>query len=149
MTTVGDDLFICVDHVGYAVPDLDEAVKFHSEVLGWTEEHREVNEEQGVAEAMMVSGAQHGETAARLQLLAPLRDDSAIGKFLAKNGPGIQQVAYRVHDVEAVSNTLRERGVRMLYPEPRRGTADSRINFAHPKDTGGILLEIVEPAGEH
>ena len=138
------DLFSCVDHVGYAVPDLDEAVRFHTEVLGWREEHRETNEEQGVAEAMLVTGSAD-QTSARVQLLAPLRADSAIGTFLERSGPGVQQVAYRVDDVVAAADVLRARGVRMLYDEPRRGTAGSRINFAHPKDTGGILLELVEP----
>lgn len=140
-----NDLFICIDHVGLAVPDLDEAVKFHTEVFGWRELHREVNEEQGVAEAMMGTGDQGVENA-KIQLLAPLREDSAIGKFLAKNGQGIQQMAYRVADLDHVSEVLRSRGVRLLYPEPKRGTADSRINFVHPKDAGGVLLELVEPA---
>lgn len=142
-----NDLFICIDHVGLAVPDLDEAVKFHTEVFGWRELHREVNEEQGVAEAMMGTGAQ-GEENAKIQLLAPLRPDSAIGKFLDRNGQGIQQMAYRVADIDKVSEILRERGMRLLYPEPKRGTANSRINFVHPKDARGVLLELVEPAAE-
>lgn len=142
-----NDLFICIDHVGLAVPDLDEAIKFHTEVFGWRELHREVNEEQGVAEAMMGTGAQ-GEENAKIQLLAPLRPDSAIGKFLDRNGQGIQQMAYRVADIDRVSEILRERGMRLLYPEPKRGTADSRINFVHPKDARGVLLELVEPAAE-
>jgi methylmalonyl-CoA/ethylmalonyl-CoA epimerase len=81
-----------------------------------------------------------------IQLLAPLRPDSAIGKFLDRNGPGIQQMAYRVVDIEATSDALRAQGKRLLYPEPRRGTAGSRINFVHPKDAGGVLVELVEPA---
>lgn len=137
------DLFICIDHVGLAVPDLDEAVKFHTEVFGWRELHREVNEEQGVAEAMIGTGTQ-GEENAKIQLLAPLREDSAIGKFLAKGGPGMQQLAYRVADIDHVCEVLRSRGVRLLYPEPKRGTSNSRINFVHPKDAGGVLLELVE-----
>ncbi|PID51086.1 MAG: methylmalonyl-CoA epimerase [Propionibacteriales bacterium] len=139
------DLFICIDHVGLAVPDLDEAVRFHSEVFGWRELHREVNEEQGVAEAMIGTGAQGPENA-QIQLLAPLREDSAIGKFLAKNGPGMQQLAYRVADIDHVCEVLRSRGVRLLYPDPKTGTGGSRINFVHPKDAGGVLLELVEPA---
>lgn len=86
-------------------------------------------------------------TGAQLQLLAPLREDSAIGRFLARSGPGLQQLAYRVADVEEVSRVLRERGLRLLYDTPRRGTAGSRINFVHPKDAGGVLVELVEPAG--
>ncbi|MGB7964551.1 MAG: methylmalonyl-CoA epimerase [Propionicimonas sp.] len=142
-----DDLFVCIDHVGLAVPDLDEAIKFHTEVMGWRVLHRETNEEQGVEEAMIGTGTQGPENA-QIQLLAPLREDSAIGKFLARSGPGMQQLAYRVTDIDAVSATLRERGVRLLYPEPKIGTGGSRINFAHPKDVGGVLLEIVEP-GTH
>ena len=140
------DLFVCIDHVGLAVPNLDEAIKFHTEVLGWRVLHRETNEEQGVEEAMLGTGAQ-GEENAQIQLLGPLSPDSTIGKWLEKNGGkgGIQQLAYRVTDIVAVAAVLRERGVRMLYPEAKIGTGGSRIQFAHPKDTGGILLEIVEP----
>ncbi len=81
-----------------------------------------------------------------MQLLAPLTPESTIAKFLDRSGPGVQQVAYRVTDVEAVSATLRERGLRLLYDAPRRGTAGSRVNFVHPKDAGGVLVELVEPA---
>lgn len=139
-----DDLFVCIDHVGLAVPDLDEAIKFHTEVMGWRLLHRETNEEQGVAEAMIGTGTQGAESA-QIQLLAPLNENSTIAKFLVKNGPGMQQLCYRVKDLDKVSATLRERGVRLLYPEPKIGTGGSRINFAHPKDVGGVLLEIVEP----
>ena len=145
------DLFICIDHVGLADPDLDEAVKFHSEVFGWRELHREVNEEQGVAEAMIGTGEQGVENA-KIQLLAPLNENSTIAKFIGKNGPGIQQLAYRVADLDHVSEVLRERGMRLLYPEAKRGTAGSRINFVHPKDARGVLLELVElpkDAAEH
>ena len=142
-----DDLFVCIDHVGLAVPDLDEAIKFHTEVMGWRVLHRETNEEQGVEEAMIGTGDQGSENA-QIQLLAPLREDSAIGKVLAKNGPGMQQLAYRVKDLDKVSEVLRERGMRLLYPEPKRGTANSRINFVHPKDARGVLLELVEPAAD-
>jgi methylmalonyl-CoA/ethylmalonyl-CoA epimerase len=83
----------------------------------------------------------------RIQLLAPLRPDSAIAKFLDRSGPGIQQLAYTVADVEATSAVLKGRGLRLLYDTPRRGTAGSRINFVHPKDAGGVLVELVEPAG--
>ena len=138
------DLFICIDHVGLAVPDLDEAVKFHSEVFGWRELHREVNEDQGVAEAMIGTGEQGVENA-KIQLLAPLNENSTIAKFIGKNGPGIQQLAYRVKDLDAVCATLRERGVRLLYPEPKTGTGGARINFVHPKDAGGVLLEMTQP----
>ena len=139
------DLFVCIDHVGLAVPNLDEAIKLHTEVFGWRVLHRETNEEQGVEEAMLGTGDQHVENA-QIQLLAPLRPDSAIAKFLDRNGPGIQQLAYRVADVDASCAALRAKGMRLLYDEPRRGTAGSRINFVHPKDAGGVLVELVEPA---
>jgi len=135
-------LFTAIDHVGIAVPDLDEAIAFYSEKYGMTVAHEETNEEQGVREAMV----RVGDTDSCIQLLAPLTPESTIGKFLAKSGPGLQQLAYRVSDIEAVSATLRERGMRLLYDEPKRGTSDSRVNFIHPKDAGGVLVELVEPA---
>ncbi len=141
---MNSDLFVCIDHVGLAVPNLDDAIKFHTEVMGWRLLHRETNEEQGVEEAMLGTGEQGVENA-QIQLLAPLNENSTIAKFIAKNGPGIQQLAYRVKDIDAVSEALKAGGVRLLYPEPKIGTGGSRIQFAHPKDTGGILLEIVEP----
>jgi methylmalonyl-CoA/ethylmalonyl-CoA epimerase len=106
--------------------------------------HEEVNEEQGVREAMMAVGG----SGSHIQLLAPLSPESTIAKFLDRSGPGVQQVAYRVEDVQAVSDVLRERGLRLLYDEPRRGTSNSRVNFIHPKDAGGILVELVQPAHE-
>ncbi len=136
------DLFTAIDHVGVAVPDLAAAVTFYSEVMGMRLLHEEVNEEQGVHEAMMGVG----ESGSCVQLLAPLSPTSTIGKFIERSGPGLQQIAYRVEDVDSVCATLRERGVRLLYEEPRRGTAGSRINFVHPKDAGGVLVELVEPA---
>ncbi len=142
---INDDLFVCIDHVGLAVANLDDAIKFHTEVLGWRVLHRETNEEQGVEEAMIGTGAQGSENA-QIQLLAPLNENSTIAKFIDRNGVGMQQLAYRVQDLDAVSAVLRERGVRLLYPEPKIGTGGSRINFAHPKDVGGVLLELVEPA---
>ncbi|WP_409496404.1 methylmalonyl-CoA epimerase [Amycolatopsis sp. cmx-11-12] len=134
-----------IDHVGIAVPDLDAAIAFHAEHFGLEVAHEEVNEEQGVREAMLrAPGAAGTETA--IQLLAPLRDDSAIGKFLAKSGPGLQQLAYRVSDVDAAAAALRAQGLRLLYDEAKRGTSNSRVNFVHPKDAGGVLVELVEPA---
>ena len=137
------DLFTAIDHVGVAVRDLDEAIGFYRDTYGMRLVHQEVNDEQGVREAMMAVG----DSGSCIQLLAPLNEDSTIAKFLDRSGPGIQQMAYRVTDVDAVSSTLRERGLRLLYDEPRRGTAGSRINFIHPKDAGGVLVELVEPAG--
>ena len=133
-----------IDHVGVAVRDLDEAIAFYERVFGMRSVHVEVNEEQGVREAMLSVGPD--PSGGCVQLLAPLTPESPIAKFLDRNGPGVQQVAYTVEDVEAASAALRERGVRLLYDEPRRGTAGSRINFVHPKDAGGVLVELVEPA---
>ena len=142
--SVPEHLLVCIDHVGVAVPDLDEAIAFYSETFGMAVRHRETNAEQGVREAMLSVG--DDDAAACIQLLAPVDERSTIAKFLDRNGPGLQQLAYRVTDVEQVSAVLRERGLRLLYDEPRRGTADSPINFVHPKDAGGVLVELVEPA---
>ena len=135
-------LFTAIDHVGIAVADLDEAIAFYRDVFGMRLAHEETNEEQGVREAMMTVG----DSGSHVQLLAPLTPTSTIAKFLDRSGPGVQQVAYRVDDLDAVSATLRGRGMRLLYDTPRRGTSDSRVNFIHPKDAGGILVELVEPA---
>jgi methylmalonyl-CoA/ethylmalonyl-CoA epimerase len=135
-------LFTAIDHVGVAVPDYDAAVEFYRRVFGMRVVHEEVNEEQGVREAMLAVG----DSGSCVQVLAPLSPTSTIAGFLDRSGPGLQQVAYRVDDVDAVGATLRERGVRLLYDAPRRGTAGSRINFVHPKDAGGVLVELVEPA---
>ncbi|HWD04399.1 MAG TPA: methylmalonyl-CoA epimerase [Amycolatopsis sp.] len=134
-----------IDHVGIAVPDLDEAIAFHAEHFGLVVAHVEVNEDQGVREAMLRAPGTEG-TETQVQLLAPLREDSTIAKFLDRSGPGLQQLALRVSDVDAASAALREQGLRLLFDEPRRGTANSRINFVHPKDAGGVLVELVEPA---
>lgn len=137
-------LVTAVDHVGIAVPDLDVAIKWYHDYLGMIVLHEEVNEDQGIREAMLaVRGAPKGS--AQVQLMAPLDDDCTIAKFIDKRGPGIQQLAYRVSDLDTLSDRLRDQGVRLLYDAPRRGTARSRINFIHPKDAGGVLVELVEP----
>jgi methylmalonyl-CoA/ethylmalonyl-CoA epimerase len=138
------ELFTAIDHVGVAVADLDEAIAFYRDTYGMTLAHEEVNEEQGVREAMMAVGG----SGSHIQLLAPLTPESTIARFLDRSGPGVQQVAYRVEDVEAVGAVLRERGLRLLYDAPRRGTSNSRVNFIHPKDAGGVLVELVQPAHE-
>jgi methylmalonyl-CoA/ethylmalonyl-CoA epimerase len=135
-----------IDHVGVAVPDLDEAIEFYARVFGMTCVHIEENADQGVREAMLSVGPT--PAGGCVQLLAPLTPSSTIAKFLDRNGPGVQQVAYTVADVDETCALLRARGVRLLFDEPRRGTADSRINFVHPKDAGGVLVELVEPARE-
>jgi methylmalonyl-CoA/ethylmalonyl-CoA epimerase len=140
-------LVTAVDHVGLAVPDLDAAIKWYHDHLGMIVLHEEINEEQGVREAMLsVRGAPKGS--AQIQLMSPLDETSTIAKFIDRRGPGIQQLAYRVSDVEALSERLRDEGIRLLYDTPRKGTANSRINFIHPKDAGGVLIELVEPAAD-
>ena len=137
------DLVVGIDHVGIAVADLDASAAWYLDNFGFENLHEEINEDQGVREAMV---GPRGGSGALIQLLAPLNEKSTITKFLDRNGPGLQQMAVRVTDLDAVSTRLTDAGVRLLYPEPKRGTADSRINFVHPKDAGGVLLELVEPA---
>lgn len=131
-----------IDHVGIAVADLDDAIAFYSRAFGMNVVHEETNTEQGVREAMLAVG----ESGSWIQLLAPLSPDTTIAKFLDSRGPGIQQMAYTVTDLAAVSEHLRSQGVRLLYDEPKIGTAGSLINFTHPKDTGGVLIELVQHA---
>ena len=130
-----------IDHVGIAVADLDAAIEMYESAFGMRCVHTEVNEEQGVREAML----EVGDSGSYLQLLEPLSPDSPVGRFLDRNGPGIQQMAYRVDDLDAVSDHLRGAGLRLLYDAPKQGTAGSRVNFVHPKSAGGVLVELVEP----
>ncbi|KAA2259469.1 methylmalonyl-CoA epimerase [Solihabitans fulvus] len=134
-----------IDHVGVAVPDLDAAIEFYRETLGLEVAHTEVNEEQKVREAMLRAPGDDG-TGTAVQLLAPTGPDSTIAKFIDRSGPGLQQLAYRVSDVDAACEALRAKGLRLLFDQPKRGTSDSRVNFIHPKDAGGVLVELVEPA---
>jgi len=144
-----DDIgLLRIDHVGIAVADLDEAIAFHERTFGLRCVHVETNEEQGVREAMLAVGPADADApaSAQIQLLAPLRPDSPIGRFLDRRGPGLQQLAYTVADIDAACAALAQRGVRLLYDTPRRGTGGSRINFVHPADAGGVLIELVQPA---
>jgi methylmalonyl-CoA/ethylmalonyl-CoA epimerase len=133
-----------IDHVGIAVADLDAAIDFYQRTFGMRCVHTETNDEQGVREAMLAVGPD--ASGGMVQLLAPLSPDTTIGKFLDKRGPGIQQIAYTVADIDVACAALRERGVRLLYDAPRRGTSNSRVNFVHPRDAGGVLIELVQPA---
>ena len=133
-----------IDHVGIAVADLDEAIAYYGRVFGMRCVHVETNQEQGVREAMLAVGPT--ADGGCIQLLAPLTPESTIARFLDRSGPGVQQVAYTVDDLDGTSAALRQRGARLLYETPRRGTGGSRINFVHPKDAGGVLVELVEPA---
>lgn len=143
---LASSLVTAIDHVGVAVRDLDAAIAWYHDHLGMILVHEEVNTDQGIREAMLaVPGAEPG--CAQIQLMAPLDETSTIAKYIDKRGPGIQQFACRVSDLAAISEDLRERGVRLIYDEPRRGTAGSRINFIHPRDADGVLVELVEHPG--
>ena len=133
-----------IDHVGIAVADLDAAIALYESAYGMRCVHTEVNEEQGVREAML----EVGDSGSFVQLLQPLSPDTTIGRFLERSGPGIQQMAYRVDDLDEVSDHLRAQGMRLLYDAPKTGTAGSRVNFIHPKSAGGVLVELVEPGSD-
>ena len=135
-----------LDHVGVAVSDLDAAITFYRDLLGFQVVHREDNLDQQVSEVMLSSG---DSVAGRnqLQLLLPFAENSVLQRFLVRRGGGgLHHVAYAVSDVRSASRVLRQCGVRVLYDAPRAGTRGSQINFVHPRDTGGVLLELVEHA---
>jgi methylmalonyl-CoA/ethylmalonyl-CoA epimerase len=133
-----------VDHIGIACRDLAASIDFYHRAYGFEVFHEEVNEQQGVREAMLrINGTDDGG-ATYLQLLEPIRPDSPIAKFLETHGEGVHHVAFGTADVEAETAAVTGTGVRALYPEPRRGTFGSRINFLHPKDCQGILTELIQ-----
>jgi methylmalonyl-CoA/ethylmalonyl-CoA epimerase len=134
-----------LDHIGVAVADLEEAISFYRDVLGLQVVHREDNLDQQVVEVMLAS-REAKPASCQLQLVMPLAEDSVVQRFLMRRGGGLHHVAYAVSDVRSASRILRQCGVRVLYDAPRAGTRGSQINFVHPKDTGGVLLELVEPA---
>jgi methylmalonyl-CoA/ethylmalonyl-CoA epimerase len=148
MTTSAIDalgpLFVRIDHVGFAVRDLDASKDFYARVFGLATVHEETNEGQGVREAMVAVG----DSGSFIQLLSPLSPETTIGKFIERNGEGIQQVAFEVTDVVAAAERLKAANVRVLYDEPRVGTAGSLVNFVHPKDAGGVLIELVQHSGD-
>ena len=133
-----------IDHIGVAVEDLDQAVALYRDRLGMPEQHRETVEEQGVEAVLLEIGEGH------VELLSPLGPETAVGKFLERHGPGMHHVAYRTDDIDAVLERLRAVGMRLIDDEPRAGIRGSRVAFVHPKSTGGVLTEVVEPAeGTH
>lgn len=134
------EYLIQLDHVGIAVSDLNTALEFYQGTLGMVPIHQEENLEQQVVEVML----QPPGGGALIQLLAPLTSESEIAKFLDRNGAGVQQIAYRVSDVTAACAVARAAGIRVIYPNAKRGTNDSLINFLHPKDCGGVLIELVQ-----
>ena len=133
-------MFGRIDHVGVAVEDLDQAVVLYSERFGMTEQHRETVEEFGVEAVLLEVGEGH------VELLEPLSEESAIGRFLARNGPGMHHVAYQTDDIDATLERVRTAGVEAIDEQPRTGIRGSRVAFLHPRSTGGVLTEIVEPA---
>jgi methylmalonyl-CoA epimerase len=133
-------MFGLIDHVGVAVEDLDAALELYGTTFGMPVAHRETVAEQGVEAVLLDVGACH------VELLRPLSPETAVGKFLAKRGPGLHHVAYRVEDIEAALAELREAGVKLIDSEPRIGIRQSRVAFLHPRATDGVLTELVEPA---
>jgi methylmalonyl-CoA/ethylmalonyl-CoA epimerase len=136
-------MFTAVDHVGVAVDDLEAALALYRDTLGMPLVHRETVTEQGVEAALLDLGESH------IELLSPLGPDTAVGKFLARKGPGLHHVAYRVDSVEDALAALAKAGMRLIDEQPRTGIRNSRVAFVHPSSTGGVLTEIVQPAGDH
>jgi methylmalonyl-CoA/ethylmalonyl-CoA epimerase len=136
-------MFTAVDHVGVAVDDLEAALALYRDTLGMPLVHRETVTEQGVEAALLDVGESH------IELLSPLGPDTAVGKFLARKGPGLHHVAYRVESVEDALAALSEAGMRLIDEQPRTGIRNSRVAFVHPSSTGGVLTEIVQPADGH
>ena len=133
-------MFEAVDHVGVAVEDLDAALALYERDYAMTLVHRETVSEQGVEAVLLDIGENH------VELLAPLGEDTPVGKFLAKKGPGLHHVAYQTADIDAELERLRAAGLRLIDEQPRTGIRGSRVAFLHPAATGGVLTEIVEPA---
>ena len=136
-------LFGRIDHIGIAVNDLDAAAQLYGGSFDMAEQHRETVEEQGVEAILLEVGEGH------IELIRPLSDDTAVAKFIARNGEGMHHVAYQVDDIDAALERVREAGLRLIDEQPRTGIRGSRVAFLHPKSTGGVLTEIVQPAAGH
>jgi methylmalonyl-CoA/ethylmalonyl-CoA epimerase len=136
-------LFGRIDHIGVAVEDLDAAIALYEGSFEMAMVHRETVESQGVEAVLLDVGDGH------VELLRPLGPDTAVGKFLARKGEGLHHVAYAVDDLDATLVGLAAAGVELIDSEPRVGIRESRVAFLHPRSTGGVLTEIVEPAGGH
>ena len=136
-------MFGRIDHIGVAVEDIDAAIALYRDSFEMELAHRETVESQGVEAALLDVGDSH------VELLAPLGDDTPVGRFLAKRGPGLHHVAYAVEDIDAALEKIAAAGIGLIDAEPRVGIRDSRVAFLHPRSTGGVLTEIVEPAGGH
>ena len=133
-------LFGRIDHIGIAVNDLDAAAQLYGGSFDMAEQHRETVEEQGVEAILLEVGDGH------IELIRPLSDDTGVAKFIARNGEGMHHVAYAVDDIEAALDRVRDAGLRLIDETPRTGIRGSRVAFLHPKSTGGVLTEIVQPA---
>jgi len=129
-----------IDHIGVAVTDLDGAIALYEGTFGMPVVHRETVAEQGVEAVLLDVGEGH------VELLRPLGEDTPVGKFLARKGPGLHHVAYQVEDVERTLEALRQAGVRLIDETARTGIRGSRVAFVHPAATGSVLTEIVQPA---
>jgi methylmalonyl-CoA epimerase len=136
-------VFGLIDHVGVAVSDLDRAIALYEGIFGMPLVHRETVEDQGVEAVLLDVGDGH------VELLSPLGPETVIGKFVEKRGEGLHHVAYRVDDIDAVLAELKGADVALIDSEARIGIRGSRVAFLHPKSTGGVLTELVEPAGDH
>jgi methylmalonyl-CoA epimerase len=137
---LADVLFGRIDHIGVAVEDIDAAIDLYSSAFQMREQHRETVEEQGVEAVLLEVGDGH------VELICPLSPDTGVGKFIAKNGPGLHHVAYATDDIDATLGAVREAGLRLIDEKPRTGIRQSRVAFLHPRSTGGVLTELVEPA---
>ncbi|MFG1854138.1 methylmalonyl-CoA epimerase [Actinomadura geliboluensis] len=134
-----------IDHIGIACHDLDATVEFYKATYGFTDAHFEVNEEQGVRECMLKINETGDGAASYLQLIEPIREDSAVAKWLAKNGEGVHHIAFGTDGTVADEAAgIAGKGVRVLYDAPRNGSMGSLINFLHPKDCHGVLTELVQ-----
>ena len=136
-------MLTAVDHVGVAVEDLEAALTLYRDTLGMPLVHRETVAEQGLEAALLDVGESH------IELLAPLGPDTTVGKFLARKGPGLHHIAYQVSDIDATLASLKQAGAELIDEEPRTGIRESRVAFLHPRSTGGVLTEIVQPAEAH
>ena len=136
-------MFGRIDHIGVAVEDIDAAIALYQASFEMELAHRETVESQGVEAVLLDVGEGH------VEVLAPLGPDTPVGKYLAKNGTGLHHVAYAVDDIDATLERLAAAGLQLIDSEPRAGIRDSRVAFLHPRSTGGVLTEIVEPAGGH
>jgi methylmalonyl-CoA/ethylmalonyl-CoA epimerase len=133
-------MFGRIDHVGVAVEDLDQAVALYSERFAMPVQHRETVEAQGVEAVLLGVGESH------VELLRPLGPETAVGRFLERNGPGLHHVAYGTDDIDSALEQVRAAGLRLIDEQPRTGIRNSRVAFVHPKSTGGVLTELVEAA---